>query len=187
MEPDQVVDELLALPIQTVEEARRHAPEAPGFYGWWCEQSAMPAEVPAPPHPTEPYGLLYLGVAPNGPGSASNLRRRLRQHTSANIGSSTFRFSLTSLLWEKEAWWPVWTDRPALDNRCRAALGAWQRENLRVRWCEAPEPWLLEAGVISLMRPPMNRESNEGHPFYTSMGVARNELRRAARRSAELR
>lgn len=39
----------------------------------------------------------------------------------------------------------------------------------------------MEATVIAAMRPPMNREHNERHPFYTSMGVARNELRRAAR------
>lgn len=184
MEPEQVVEELLALPMMSVDEARDEAPAKPGFYAWWCEQSAVPAEVPAPPHSIEAYRLLYVGVAPNGPASASNLRKRLRKHTSANIGSSTFRFSLTALLWEREAWRPAWTDRPALDNSARAALGRWQRENLRVRCCEAAEPWAMEAAVIASMWPPMNRAHNQAHPFYPSMGVARNELRQAARRLA---
>jgi hypothetical protein len=182
MECKQVVDELLAVPMRTVDEARSEAPTAPGFYAWWCERAAVPSEVSAPPHPAEPYRLLYIGVAPNAADSASNLRKRLRQHTSANIGSSTFRFSLTALLWEREAWRPAWTDRPALDNDARAALGRWQREHLRIRWCEVVEPWTMEAAVIAAMEPPLNRSHNNRHPFYTSMGVARNELRRAARR-----
>jgi hypothetical protein len=40
----------------------------------------------------------------------------------------------------------------------------------------------MEAAVIAAMEPPLNRSHNHRHPFYTSMGVARNELRRAARR-----
>ncbi|HKZ14115.1 MAG TPA: hypothetical protein VJL81_09760 [Solirubrobacterales bacterium] len=181
MEAERVVDELLDLPLATVDEARASAPEAPGFYAWWCERAAVPADLPAPPHPSGPYALLYVGVAPNGPGSASNLRKRLRQHTSANIGSSTFRFSLTALLWQQEGWRPIWTGRPALEDGALASLGAWQSKHLAVRWCEAATPWSTEPDVISLMRAPMNRNHNVRHPFYTSMGVARNELRRAAR------
>jgi len=181
MESGRVVEELLALPVMPVGEARDLSPANSGFYAWWCEEEAVPAEVPAPPHPVAEYRLLYVGIAPNGAGSASNLRKRLRQHTSANIGSSTFRFSLAALLWEREGWQPVWTDRPALDDGDRAELGRWQREHLRVRCCEVAEPWTMEATVIAALRPPMNREHNERHPFYTSMGVARNELRRTAR------
>jgi hypothetical protein len=178
---DRVIDELLAAPLATVEEARATAPGASGFYSWWCERSAVPSNVPAPPHPAGTYALLYIGVAPNSPASASNLRKRIRQHTSANIGSSTFRLSLTALLWEKEGWKVTWTDRPALDAGSLASLGRWQSEHLAVRWSEASTPWSIEPEVIAAMRPPMNRSHNERNPFYTSMGVARNNLRRAAR------
>jgi hypothetical protein len=183
VETERVVDELLGLPMARIEEARIAAPEKPGSYAWWCDRSAIPPKLPAPPHPTEPYNLLYVGIAPSGPRSASNLRRRLRQHTSANIGSSTFRFSLTALLWQQEGWRPRWNDRPILDDRDLSSLGSWQLQHLAVRWREDGEPWSTESKVISLMRPPMNRDHNDRHPFFTSMGVARNELRRAGRAS----
>jgi hypothetical protein len=141
----------------------------------------MPAKMPAPPHPIEPYRLLYVGVAPNAARSSSNLLKRLRQHTAANIGSSTFRLGLTALLFEREGWTPFFTDRPTLNDADRAALGCWQHEHLRVQWCEVEKPWTSEAAVIAAMEPPMNRSHNERHPFYTSMGVARNALRRSAR------
>jgi GIY-YIG catalytic domain-containing protein len=181
VEPEQIIAGLLRLPLRSIEEARVSAPATSGFYAWWCERGAVPGGASAPPHPSEPCSLLYVGIAPNTAASGSNLRKRLRQHTGANIGSSTFRLGLAALLYESEGWSPVWTDRPVLTIEDRAALGAWQLEHLRVQWYEVEEPWMREAEVIERMRPPMNREHNERHPFYTSMGVARNNLRRAAR------
>jgi GIY-YIG catalytic domain len=177
----QIIASLSASPLRSVDEARMEAPEAPGFYSWWCKPEAVPGKMPAPAHPTEPYRLLYVGIAPNAARLGSNLLKRLRPHTAANIGSSTFRLGLTALLYESEGWTPFLTDRPTLNDVDRAALGDWQREHLRVRWCEVKEPWSNEAAVISGLHPPMNRQHNEGHPFYTSMGVARNALRRSAR------
>lgn len=51
------------------------------------------------------------------------------------------------------------------------------------RWCEVAEPWApgVESAVIELMGPPLNRDHNEAHPFYTAMGDARDKLRAAAR------
>ena len=181
MDARQIIAKLSASPLRSVDEARREAPETPGFYAWWWKRDAVPGKMPTPPHPTEPYRLLYVGIAPNASGSGSNLLKRLRQHTAANIGSSTFRLGLAALLFESEGWTPFLTDRPTLNDADRAALGGWQREHLRIQWCEAEELWSDEAAVILGMQPPMNREHNEGHPFYTSMGVARNALRRSAR------
>src|SRR4051794_41158314 len=124
--PGQAVAELLAVPLAEIEEARAAAPATPGFYAWWCEADEVPGDAPAPPHPTEPYRLLYVGIAPSGSASAGNLRKRLRQHSSAKIGSSTFRRSLTALLWKQEGWRPAWTDRPVLSDADLAALGRWQ-------------------------------------------------------------
>lgn len=181
MDARQIIGRLSASPLHSVDQARTEAPETSGFYAWWCKRGAVPGKMPAPPHSTEPYRLLYVGIAPNAAGSSSNLLKRLRQHTAANIGSSTFRLGLAALLLKSEGWTPFLTDRPTLNDADRAALGHWQREHLRVQWCEVEEPWSNEAAVISSMKPPMNRGHNEGHPFYTSMGVARNALRRSAR------
>ena len=38
----------------------------------------------------------------------------------------------------------------------------------------------VEAELIGLMNPPMNREGNAGHQFYEAMGEARRRLRAAA-------
>lgn len=59
-----MVEELLALPIMSVEEARDHAPAKSGFYVWWCEEGAVPTDVPAPPHPVAAFRLLHAHVSP---------------------------------------------------------------------------------------------------------------------------
>jgi hypothetical protein len=61
------------------------------------------------------------------------------------------------------------------------ALSAWQTQNLRVQWVEVPEPWRFEGDVLSVLRPPLNREHNQSHPFYVEAGRARNAYRAAAR------
>lgn len=155
-----------------------------GFYAWWCQSAAVPGDALAPTHPAGlGYSLLYLGIAPNSVRSKRNLRSRLRQHTGANLGGSTFRLSLAALLSEREGWTPIWTDRPCLEQSDLDALLAWQRTNLRARWCKVAEPWRpgLESEVIRLMTPPLNRDHNEAHPFYGTIGDARSALREAAR------
>lgn len=181
----KIVKGLTELPSRSVEEALDCAPDGPGFYAWWCEINALPSEVPAIPHPNQaaPYALLYVGIAPNAAKSSGNLRKRLRKHARDNIGSSTFRCSLAALLWEREGWWPKMTDRPVLESAHLAALGQWQRNHLRVQWCEIEEPWTSEAAVIAAMQPPLNREHNEAHVFYPMIGAARDGLRQAAERS----
>jgi hypothetical protein len=136
------------------------------------------------PHLSEPLGLLYVGIAPRRAGSSTDLRRRLcGQHIGGNIASSTFRFGLASLLWERQGWRPRLSrsGRPLLAAEDNRSLTDWQRAHLRVGWAVVPEPWSVEAEVIGLMNPPMNREGNAGHPFYEAMGWARRRLRAAAR------
>jgi len=140
--------------------------------------------VPHVPHPSQPLGLLYVGIAPGNAISSTDLRRRLcGQHLGGNISSSTFRFGLASLLWEREGWIPRQSrsGRPVLDADDNAALSQWQRRSLRVAWAIVPEPWRFEEEVIRAMGPPMNRERNARHAFYVRMGEARRRLRAAAR------
>jgi hypothetical protein len=46
---------------------------------------------------------------------------------------------------------------------------------------EVAKPWEPEPAVIKLMRPPLNRDHNQSHPFYDEVGRARGRYRAAAR------
>jgi hypothetical protein len=176
---------LLAAPFHTVDEARAAGgiPSACGLYAWWVRPGAV-GDVPRVQHPSKPFDLLYVGVAPSGPASTASLRSRVcNQHIGGNVGSSTFRFGLAALLWKQEGWHPHLSSSgkvrlTATDN---CALSAWQREHLRVSWIVLDEPWVPEATVIARLKPPMNREHNQSHPFYARIGTARNEFRAAAK------
>jgi hypothetical protein len=128
--------------------------------------------------------LLYVGIAPVRVTSCASVRSRIcGQHLGGNVGSSTFRLSLASLLWERQGWTPCLTGsgKPHLVPAENAALSAWQSSHLRLCWTVEQEPWRHEREVVWLMRPPMNRDHNEDHPFYSAMGAARDRFRAAAR------
>jgi hypothetical protein len=74
----------------------------PGFYAWWrCDNKVLPQVFGGD------NGLLYVGIAPHDPSSQETIRSRiLSKHLGNAIGSSTFRFTLASLLWEDEHWNP---------------------------------------------------------------------------------
>lgn len=182
----RIVDGLQRLPILSVDEARARpefggAPRNDGSYAWWVRPGSLEG-VPTRPHPSRRWGLLYVGIAPDEPKSGSDIRQRILQHTGAAVGSSTFRFDLAALLFEREGWLPIWTDRPKLTRADLDALGEWQRMNLRVQWFPVARPWRFEAAVIAAMHPPLNRECNKDHPFYETMGGQRAHFRDAARR-----
>ena len=84
-------------------------------------------------------------------------------------------------LWEREGWQPCWTDRPKLPESDITALADWQRRHLHVRWVECAAPWGLERDVVHAMRPPLNRDHNQCHPFSRAVGKAREVLRDTAR------
>jgi hypothetical protein len=173
-------------PLWSIEDARASMgiPRQTDFYAWWEVPGAIPG-VPAPPHPSESYALLYVGVAPRDAASKALLRTRLcRQHIGGKVASSTFRSGLGALLWESEGWTPrrSASGRYRLEPIDNAALSKWQREHLRLAWFVVPEPWRYEDKVIEAMKPPMNRDHNDSHPFYKRMGGARERFREAARK-----
>jgi hypothetical protein len=184
MDAVEVVSALQTMPMRSYDDLAPRSPTAPpkvsGFYAWWQTPDALPG-VPGTPHPTAPVELLYVGIGPGYPASKSNLRRRLASHHRAEIGRSTFRLDLTAFLWEARGWQCRWTDRVKLDRPGLDELAAWQRQHLSVQWVEVTAPWRLEPEVVQLMRPPLNRDHNETHPFYAAVGKAREVLRAAAR------
>jgi hypothetical protein len=156
-------------------------PEAPGLYAWWMSPGAI-SGVNGPPHPTEEFELLYVGIAPKDAQSKATLRSRIRtQHLGGNIGSSTFRQSLAALLFEDRGWSTRWSgSRPQLVPEHNRALSDWQREHLRLAWVERPSPWTVEGQVIALMQPPLNLAGNTSHPLYRRLKALRAKLRKRA-------
>jgi GIY-YIG catalytic domain-containing protein len=182
MASDEIAAGLRRTPLLSIPEMRAALDadrSAHGIYAWWLVNADALPEVPTAPHPTEPVGLLYVGIGPGGVNSKRTLRARFRDHT-RDTGRSTLRRVLASLLYEQEGWRPYWTDRPLLTERDNDALSAWLTTNLRVQWVQITEPWGVEAEVIRLMRPPLNRTHNQTHPFYTQVGDSRKRFREAA-------
>lgn len=151
-------------------------PASAGIYGWYFD---------ALPHPSVhgvgtlvgPWSLLYIGIAPGRPGSASNLRKRLRNHLSGNARGSTLRLSLGSLLADELGLTVVPASGKVSFGTSEAILSKWMDDHARVTWVEHPEPWTVEAEVVRTLHVPLNRDHNHSHPFYRAMG----ELRAASR------
>jgi hypothetical protein len=185
---DRVVAALYARPVDTDQARLRPSaggiPENPGFYSWWIAPGSIPG-VPHHPHPLADVdlGLLYVGIAPKFATSKQTLRSRvLKNHLGGNTGSSTFRFSLASLLLDAEQFAPTVTaTKYTLTRDDNRRLSAWQRAHLFLTWCEQPRPWEVEADVIAAMQPPLNLAENHAHPFYDTLHEARCRFRQAAR------
>ena len=77
----------------------RSLPKLGGFYAWWARRGSI-ANVPGNPHPTETeFDLFYVGIASVSATSTATIQSRVRNnHMRGNIASSTFRFTLASLL-----------------------------------------------------------------------------------------
>ena len=74
-----------------------------------------------------PWELLYVGLAPGKAGSIATIRSRVtRNHLRGNTGSSTFRLSMASLLFERDGWRPEQRKKKAVltreDNACAEPL-----------------------------------------------------------------
>lgn len=179
---DEVVAGLVRTPLLSIAEmsaALEADRAAHGIYAWWLLKADALPEVPTTPHPSEPLGLLYVGIGPASASSKRTLRARFRDHI-RDTGRSTLRRTLASLLYEHEGWCPYWTDRPLLAKADNDALTSWQVANLRIQWFRMLEPWRVEAAVIRAMRPPLNRAHNETHPFYERLGAVRKRFRETA-------
>ena len=104
-----------------------------------------------------------------------------RNHIGGNTGSSTFRFALASLLLTTLRLHPRRrTKKFVLDGEENARLRGWQETNLKLTWCERPNPWEIEGDVIATMKPPLNAAGNSAHPFYPTLKASRAAFRAAA-------
>ena len=103
------------------------------------------------------------------------------QHLAGNIGSSTFRQSLTALLECEHGWRTRWSgSRAQLIPEHNRALSDWQQAQLRLTWVKRLRPWEVERRVIALMRPPLNLAENQNHPLHRRVKDLRKKLRDSA-------
>lgn len=187
---DEVVDALLKPAVPLAEAVAAPAaggmPAAPGVYAWWSPPGSLP-DVVGPPHPTvRMLELVYVGIAPKGPGGQRTMRDRLLKDHARRTRKSTLRRGVAALLWEREAWTPTTTadSRPTLDPPSEALLTAWMRENLALTWAVYDRPWDVEAAVIAQLSPPLNIENNVDHPLYGLVWRRRDWWTSAARRAS---
>lgn len=167
----------------SIEDARAQLPKVGGVYAWWSVGSTLPG-VPPNKHPRERgIDLLYVGIAPKGPGSAATLRSRVvGNHLNGNIAASTLRRTLASLLARPLALAPIKKGtKVVLPKDQNTALTTWQQTHLRLTWYATPKPWLVEAAIIAALRPPLNLDDNTDHPFFATLSAARRALNQAAR------
>jgi hypothetical protein len=180
---DEVVRALTGI-THSLEETKSPAglPAQPGLYAWWTKKGSIPG-VPACLHPTEQdLDLFYVGISPKNGSSKGTIRSRvLGQHIGGNIGSSTLRKTLASLLFEIMGWEPIMRSRPLLTPSDTRALTRWQHKHLNLTWVAHPEPWKIEAEVIRILQPPLNLAGNKSHPFASTVSEARRRLAKAAR------
>ena len=168
---------------QTLDIAKPHLPKTGGLYAWWIHKNAL-AGVPVNKHPTEQaLDLLYVGIAPSGVTSKSTLRSRVvGNHMRGNIAASTLRRTLAALLIHELRLTPIKKGtKVILPRHQNAQLSAWQQMHLRLTWHETQQPWLIEAGVIAALQPPLNLADNGEHPFFPTLSAARKALQQAAR------
>src|SRR5687768_16739271 len=111
----------------SIEQARsaRGLPAQPGIYAWWTRSGSIP-RVPRCPHPQDDLlDLFYIGIAPKDERSSATLRSRVGgNHIEGNVGSSTFRLTLASVLFQEKGWKPAMRDRPLLKTVDNKALTA---------------------------------------------------------------
>ena len=160
-------------------------PHGPGLYGWWLEPSRLSDAAPAIPAVLltwDKWALLYVGIAPtesSSEGTGRTLVDRISNHRGGNIGSSTFRFSLASLLRSSLGLAP----KPG-HGRARivgeTALSRWIEEHCRINVDEHARPWDVEDAVIRHLNPPLNIKPGY-HEFRTVVKSARETLRRECR------
>ena len=183
---DRILKELTGHPVDLARATQLPdaggIPEVPGVYAWWATKGAI-ADVWEKLHPTDSgLQLYYVGIAPVRQSSQSRLRSRICGNHGGNTGSSTFRFILASLLFEKQGWRPHRSPggKYILSDDDNKALTRWQQTHLRLTWAECPTPWDIEMGIIASMMPPLNSDHNERHPFQATVTAARSRFRTAA-------
>lgn len=137
------------------------AADQPGLYSWWADDAglvtlAAPFAQPLP-------ALIYAGQAGAtstrvGIVRSATLRSRISgNHLNGNIGSSTFRRTLSAILFEPLSLAMAGSGR--LDAASNKSVSVWMRQHLRLIIAPYPDRATLahaEEDVLAQLDPPLN-------------------------------
>ena len=156
------------------------AADRPGLYSWWADAEARDLFLQASGFPVG--RLLYAGQAgatkwPSGIRSTATLKSRIRgNHLRGNLSSSTFRLTISALLYEPLNLRLAKPGRLVLeDNR---TVSEWIKRHLRVAIASLEDRDSLhrvEHAVLDALDPPLNLD---GRP-PTDLRRRLTELRKA--------
>ena len=159
----------------------RAATECPGLYSWWGDDVALSmlsdlfgARMPP---------LIYAGQAgatssrSQRPRSATLRSRICTNHLNGNIGSSTFRKTLTAVLLEPLSLELVRAE--CLDKVSNAAVSAWMRAHLRIvtaPYKDRDQLAEVEHAVLEQIDPPLNLMGMPSTPIRVMLSALRRRL-----------
>ena len=160
-------------------------PAAAGAHGWWFREIPGDIDVSRCVQ-RDGWTLLYVGISPGPPRAdgkpqtPQDLRKRIRYHFGAGNASadgSTLRKSLGVLLGGQLglALRRVGSGKRQTFAGGEALLTRWMAENAAVSWVLHPEPWYLEAKLISALDLPLNIQHNEHNPFAPTLKKLRKD------------
>ena len=160
-------------------------PAEPGAHGWWFRD--IPGEIDVSGcEQRDGLTLLYVGVSPGPPRAdgkpqvPQDLRKRIRYHFgagSASADGSTLRKSLGVLLGHQLgfALRRIGSGKRQTFAGGEAVLTQWMAENASVSWVLHPEPWYLEAKLLSALDLPLNIQDNERNAFAPQLRKLRRD------------
>jgi hypothetical protein len=156
--------------------------DEPGLYSWWADDEGLtdlsaPFGVRLPP-------LIYAGQAGatssrSGVERVATLHSRIGgNHLHGNIRSSTFRNTLTAVLFEPLELRLAGPHR--LESASNAAISAWMCEHLRIAVAPYPNRANLAAvedEVLARIDPPLNLMGMSATPVRSRVKELRRRLR----------
>ncbi|ORV83682.1 GIY-YIG nuclease family protein [Mycolicibacterium iranicum] len=160
-------------------------PAAAGAHGWWFRQIPGGIDVSGCEQ-RDGWTLLYVGISPGPPRAdgkpqaPQDLRKRIRYHFGAGNASadgSTLRKSLGVLLGDELgfALRRIGSGKRQTFAGGEAILTQWMAENVAVSWVLHPEPWYLEAKLISALDLPLNIQNNDHNAFASTLKKRRKD------------
>jgi len=155
-------------------------PKVSGVYAWYFKD--IP-EFVLTDHCREINGwkLLYVGIAPKGPGKPATLRDRIQTHLAGIAEFSTLRYSSGSILSEKLGIKLEVKGKDTLTfGKGEDILSKWMAKNASLSWILEEKPWILEKELIKNISLPLNIQHNRQHPFASHLTKLRVEMKNRA-------
>lgn len=183
---NEIIQSLLASPVSLDAEfnalSTGKLPDAPGLYAWWVKPNALVGLTGLADSQNGLLALLYVGTAPRNQRSQSTIRTRIvGEHLRGNTNSSTFRYSLASLLKSELRLSPIQQGRKvALPNNHNLRLTQWQIQHLWLTWAVIRSPWEYEKELIQHLQPPLNLIHNRTGRHFRDVSNARKLFRQSA-------